>query len=184
MSVSALLIWLCLGVDLGPQRTAAIEFELAKAQAEIVAKYGHRKPSELSSDERRQMIRDQAEAERRVLERNEVSAREWARTVARKNRAEKAAIDQEAAAIAEREKAAQKAGASPKGVMIVHGLGEQSTVTVEELEAGAVDAEPELSAETQEELQLLREPPSTQPSEVEKRGQPHKAKKSEKRKHR
>jgi hypothetical protein len=188
MSASALLFWLCLGVDLGPRRIAAIESELAKAQAEVAATYGNRKPSELSSDERRQMIRDQADAERRVLERNEVPAREWAHTVARRSRAEKAEVEREAAAIAEQEKAAQeaarKAGASPKGVMIVRGLGDHSTVTVEDPEAGPVDTEPELSAETQEELQVLRQPQSAGPSETDQGGPAHKTRRSDKRKHR
>src|SRR4051812_44586907 len=103
--------------DLTPEKTAKIEREKVKAMETVDKKYGGRKSSEMSSDERKEQIADQAAAERAVLEKNNVSAKSYTIYTAKMNTADRAATKdaaakleakekQEAAAATEKEKSA------------------------------------------------------------------------------
>ncbi|HEY0883192.1 MAG TPA: hypothetical protein VGD87_16770, partial [Archangium sp.] len=75
MSLSLVIVTIILSADeVAPDKAAAIELEQQKAQSEVSAKYGNKKLSELSQDERRQMVRDSVEADKKVLEKNGVDA--------------------------------------------------------------------------------------------------------------
>jgi hypothetical protein len=138
--MSLALVTLCLALvadePLTPEKSASIAREQAKAQAEVSAKYGNKKSSELSQDERRQMIKDQAAADRQVLEKNGVSAKEWARESMRKDREQFAQQKQLEKDQAEKEKAAEaakKAGKdAPKEVHVRKGFSDENPVTLEE----------------------------------------------------
>src|SRR5438128_852334 len=73
------------------------------AMADIAKKYGNKKSSELSQDERRDMIQEQRAAENAVMEKNGVDPKEMARYEAKMNLADRAATK------TEREKLDQKA---------------------------------------------------------------------------
>ncbi len=139
MSLS-LVTTLCLALvadePLSAQQTAAIEHENDKAQAEISKKYGDRKPNELSADERREMTREQAAAEKKVLEKNGVSAKQWAKetqNVGRDEYSQRQAIKKD---LAEKEKAAadaaKKAAAAEKEIQVQRGISEENPVTLDE----------------------------------------------------
>jgi hypothetical protein len=157
-----LVLALTLRADVSPEQAAAIQHDAQKAQAEVAAKYGQKKSSELSSDERRDMIRDQASAERKVLDRHGVSAHDWSRSQALRSREEQAQVKKEAAAIAEKEKAAEEAKPkSPEAqpIAIQRGINEEHPVVLEEREnpGGQIVVEKGLPPEVKEEKDLLSE---------------------------
>jgi hypothetical protein len=128
--------------ELNPEKVAKIQSEQDKANKEIAKKYGNRKPSEMNRDERREMIRDTAEAEKAVLEKNKVDAREYTRyntKMSRDDRAatkvasDKIAADEKAAA--EKAEAEKKAG--PKEIQIQRGFSDNNPVVLEEKQPGA-----------------------------------------------
>ena len=72
MSVLLVASWLAVpglavAEDLPPEKIAAIRRDEQAAQARVSAAYGNRKPSELSNEERRQIIQDQQDAGLAVL---------------------------------------------------------------------------------------------------------------------
>ena len=157
-----LVLALTLRADVSPEQAAAIQHDAEKAQAEVAAKYGQKKSSELSSDERRDMIRDQAAAEREVLDRHGVSAHDWARSQALRSREERAQVKREAAAIAEQEKEkaaveTQKKSSEAKPISIQRGINEEHPVVLEEREnpGGQIIVENGLPPEVNEEKDLL-----------------------------
>lgn len=131
----AIVTALCLTAGpLSPRETAVIERENEKAQAEVAAKYGNRKLTEMTTDERRSMMKDQADAERKVLEKHNVSANDWAKAseyVSRKDMAERKAIKKE---LEEKEKADAEAAkkGQPKEIEVQRGISEDNPVTLDE----------------------------------------------------
>lgn len=125
--------------ELNPQTAAAIAREQAKAQAKVGEKYGNRKSSELSTDERRQMIKDQAAAEKEVLDKHGLDPRDWARYEARQGRAEREAQQQAEKALADQEQAEAakaKAPQEPQEIPVQRGFNDQNPVVLDE-QAGA-----------------------------------------------
>jgi len=124
--------------DLNPQTAAVISREQDKAQAKVAEKYGNKKPSELSQEERREMIKDQAEADKAVLDKHGVDARDWARYEMRQGRGERGAQQQAEKALAEKEKEAEaekaKAAKEPREIPIQKGFNDQNPVVLEEKE--------------------------------------------------
>lgn len=132
LAVSSLIAW---ADDVTPEQAAKVERDNKAAQEEISKKYGNKKSSELSADERREMIADQKAASAKVLEKNGVSAKDYARFEATasgsqreaakasgaaldKKEAEKKEAEKKAAA----EKVAKPAGAGSGGVVVEKGL--------------------------------------------------------------
>src|SRR4051812_9069823 len=68
-----------------PEDIAKIQHEQEKAAADVDKKYGDRKPSELSPEERRAMTKEKAAADREVLEKHGVDPKEYARASAKQN---------------------------------------------------------------------------------------------------
>src|SRR5438105_2637080 len=100
-----LALALCLTLaadDLNPEKAAKVQKDRDDAMADIAKKYGNKKSSELSQDERRDMIQEQRAAENAVMEKNGVDPKEMARYEAKMNLADRAATK------AEREKLDQK----------------------------------------------------------------------------
>lgn len=156
----ALLLAAVADEPLAPERAAAIEREQQKAQAGVTAKYGNKKPSELSQDERRQMIRDQADADRKVLEKNGVDAKTWARAQLKQDRARYAEGQQAQKALAAKEQAEAeqaKQAADPGEVVVQRGFSEEVPVTLEENATGEVSVEQGLPPEVAEEQALATE---------------------------
>ena len=136
----ALLLSLVVGA-IPASEAAAIEREQEKNQAEVTAKYGDRKSSEMSGDERREMMKDQAEADQKVLDKHGVDKKEWASSQSHRSRDERAEVKSEKAKQAEVEKkkaeaeaeAKKKAAAQPaKPVEIQRGISDENPVVLEE----------------------------------------------------
>ncbi len=120
----------CHAEDLTPAKRAKIQRDQQKAAEAVDKKYGNKKPSELSSDERKAAMQERAAAERDVLEKAGVDPKEFARSGSKMTREEKASTDaaskdleaQEAAAPKDAKKSGKKevviekngAGAGPE----------------------------------------------------------------------
>ncbi|MBL9036952.1 MAG: hypothetical protein JNG84_00425 [Archangium sp.] len=139
MSLATLVALLLTADELPPERAAAIEAESAKELRAVDAKYGNRKLSELSNDERRALGQEKAEAERKVLEKNGVSVKEWARESAKRSPKESAQVKQAGQQLEKREKdaaaAAKKGG--PKEIQVQRGFNDENPVVLEEAGGGA-----------------------------------------------
>ncbi len=139
------LVAVCLSLSLGEfdaSRAAAIERDQAKENAAVNAKYGNKKSSELTPDERRQMIKDQADAEQKVLDKYGVSQKDWIRQQAARSREQSEQVRDAVKAIEEQEKkAAEKAqkGEAPQEIQIQRGISDDKPVVLEE-KAGAAPA--------------------------------------------
>lgn len=124
------------GDDLNPEKAAQIERDTDKALKEVDKKFGNKKSSELSSDERREVIRERSAAEKAVLEKHNVEPRAYISYTARQSRSEREATKQAGQALEAKEKAAQvekeKEPAAPKEIIIQRGgAGKEPIVLVE-----------------------------------------------------
>lgn len=150
MSVLLMAAWLAVpGLaraqeeELTPEKIAAIRRDEQAAQARVDAAYGHRKPSEMSTGERRQAIRDQQAAGLAVLEKHGVSDKAYARRVARLSLEEREAVAREERRLADREQAAREAAAqerqarAPEDIPIQMGFGDGNPVELESSEEAA-----------------------------------------------
>jgi hypothetical protein len=140
MSLSLVTLCLALVADepIEPEKAAAVERAQARAQAEVAAKYGNKKSSELSQDERRQMVKDQADADRAVLEKLGVDAKQWARESLRRDRdqyAKNKALVKEQDGKEKADEERKKAAATKKDVEVQRGINEDNPVTLDEKSA-------------------------------------------------
>ena len=81
------------GDDLNPENMAKIQSEQTKASEAVDKKYGNKKASELSPDERKAMSREKGEAERAVLDKHGVDSKSFARANAKMSREDRSATD-------------------------------------------------------------------------------------------
>ena len=121
------------------EKAATIERQQQKAQTEVNAKYGNKKLNEMSADERRAMMKDQAAAERAVLEKNGVDAKTWAKESQNKTRAEAKDHAERVKALEAQEKKDAEAAAKAKqdgnkDVTVQRGFSDEEPVTLEEKE--------------------------------------------------
>jgi hypothetical protein len=121
-----------LAADLNPKTVAKIQREQNAAQEEIEKKHGNKKPSEMSSSERKEVIKETSAAQKEVLEKNKVDAKEFARYQAKMSqddRAETAAAEKDLEAAAEKDK---KAGAAkPAEIKVQKGFSDKNPVVLE-----------------------------------------------------
>jgi hypothetical protein len=136
---------LAAAAELSPAQKAKIQREQQKELEALDKKYGNRKPSELSNAERRALAQEQSEAEKKVLERNGVSQKEWALSSLRMGRGEKAEMDAAGKALAAQEeaqkkKSAQGAPGAPE-VKIQRGFGNDKPAVLEDKGGGEPEIE-------------------------------------------
>ncbi len=121
--------------ELDAEKIARIRRDEQKALDAVNAKHGNKKPSEMSSAERRQVIEEQQAASAKVMDKHGVSAKEYGRHTARMG-----PDDNEAVAAAtkrlEAEEQAKKAAeakkqAEPKEISIQQGISEKNPVQLE-----------------------------------------------------
>jgi hypothetical protein len=159
MSLSLITLTLILAADdaIPPEKAAAIELQQQKAQAQVLEKYGNRKLSEMSQEERRQLAFDQAEAEKTVLDKNGVDSKAWARESIKKDRAELAKGKELVKQLAEKEKAEEEQkkaeAAKAKEITVQRGINDATPVTLDEKpnETGKVAVEEGLPPEVLQE---------------------------------
>jgi hypothetical protein len=158
VAVAALLL-----ADLSPEQLAKVQHDRDKAMADVSKKYGDKKPSELSQDERRDMIKDQREAESRVLDENGVDPKEVARYEARLSLDDRAATKAAKQKIEEKEKrdAEEKEKKSKEGsgeIPIQRGFNDNNPVVLEEKQGnGAPVVEKGLPTEAQDDLNAAQQ---------------------------
>ncbi len=149
-----------------PEKAAAIERDQEKAQQDVAAKYGNKKPSDLSPEERREMSHDQADADKRVLEKHNVEPKEWASSQSHRSRDEREAVKQEKVKQAEKEKAdaeaAKKkaeagAGGADKPIPIQRGFSDANPVVLEDKPGGKPIVEEGLPAEAKADQEAAAE---------------------------
>lgn len=134
--VTLLSLCLLLGADdaLTPEQAASITHANEKAQAEVSKKYGDKKAAELSNDERLQMARDRAAAEKAVLDKAGVSATDYfkaARNGDRQAKAERQAAQQKLEEKDKAEEAARNKKEEP-GIKVQNGFSDENPVTLED----------------------------------------------------
>jgi hypothetical protein len=143
-SVLLLVSWLAapglaLAEDLPPEKIAAIRRDEQAAIAKVNEAYGNRMPSEMSTEERRQVIHDQQQAALSVMEKHGVSDKDYARQVARMGREEREAVsraekrlehEEKARAAREAERRAREAQ-PPEEVPIQLGISDDNPVELE-----------------------------------------------------
>lgn len=160
MARRSLFLLLSLGValptpgraeDLTPEQLASIHRDEQKALDQVNAAHGNKPSSELSSSERRQLVHEQQEASRKVLEEHGVSAKDYARQTARMGPQgnEQVATAEKALEAQEKAKAAQKKPADTGEIQVQLGVDEAHPVTLEEQEGAAPAVEQGLSPEDQ-----------------------------------
>ncbi len=81
------------GERVPPDKIAKVKLEQEQAVDAVNRAHGNKKPSEMSPDERRQVAKEQAAATQAVLERNQVSAKEYERSEATMSLDERAEAD-------------------------------------------------------------------------------------------
>ena len=126
--------------DLSPEKAAKVQKDREKAMADVAKKYGNKKSSELSQDERREMIRDQRAAETAVLDKNGVDPKEFARYEAKMSLNDRAATKAERERLDRKEqddkKAAEQQQSGPREIQIQRGFDDNNPVTLEENNSG------------------------------------------------
>lgn len=138
MSLPLLTLVIALGAEpIPPDKAAQVERDQQKAQKAVDAKYGNKKLTELSQDERRQLTKDRAEAEAQVLDKHGLDAKQWARESLKKDRAQYAEGKERVKALLEKEKAeaeaAEKAKQAGTGeVQVQKGFSDENPVVLEE----------------------------------------------------
>lgn len=100
--------------DLTPEKRAKLQHDQQKAAEAVEKKYGNKKPSELSSDERKSLMKEKAAAEREVLEKAGVDSKEFARSGSKMSREEKANTDAAGRDLEAKEAAAAKEAGTKK----------------------------------------------------------------------
>jgi hypothetical protein len=132
--------------ELTPEKIAAIRRDEQAAQSKVDATSGNRKPSEMSTEERQQAIRDQQAAGMAVMEKHGVSDKDYARRMARLTPEERDAVAREekrleveaAQAAAEKKKKAEDEEArAPEDIPIQTGFGDGNPVELEASEDAA-----------------------------------------------
>ncbi len=123
--------------DLDPKKAALIEHDQQKAYDEIDKKHGNKKPSELSSDERREIIHERAAAEQAVFDKQQVSPKDYTQYTAKMGLDDRAEMKDAAKQLKEKdEAAAQKKEEPQKEIPIQHGFNDANPVVMDE-KAGA-----------------------------------------------
>ncbi len=133
-----LALALVLSADpLSAKEHATVANDIDKAQAEVSKKYGDRKLNELSTDERRALSRERADAERAVLDKAGISAKDWAKEQARGGREvnserKEAKREVQAKEKAEAEAKAKAAAGEERPIEVQRGMSDANPVTIDE----------------------------------------------------
>jgi hypothetical protein len=101
--------------DMTPAKRAKLQREQQKAAEAVEKKYGNKKPSEMSADERRALMQEKAAAERAVLEKEGVDPKDFARSGMKQSREERADTDAAVKDLEAKEAATAKDGAKKPG---------------------------------------------------------------------
>src|SRR4051812_39701947 len=120
--------------EISLEEIAAVEREEQAALRKVEVAHGDKPPQELPSDERVQIVHEQQDATREVLERRSIDSKEFAGRVMRLSPAERAQVDAQKAKLDQEEKERrereQAAAAEPDEVEVTRGIDEKHPVDV------------------------------------------------------
>jgi FKBP-type peptidyl-prolyl cis-trans isomerase len=119
--------------EITPEQAAKIDREKKKELDDIAKKYGNKKGSEMTNDERRSRMKEESEALNKVLDKNGATAKEYSKFEATASSSDRAAAKEKGAAMDKKEaadkQAADKAAAAGKandpskpGVTVENGI--------------------------------------------------------------
>ena len=129
--------------ELTPEKVAEIHRDEESAKAKVDAAHGNKQPSEMTGEERTQVIQEQQAATQKVMDKHGVSDKEYERHVARMSMEEREASKQAEKKLeaAEKEKAAKQAQNDAQGkdeapkaaedIPIQQGISEEHPVEME-----------------------------------------------------
>lgn len=147
---AALLVSAVAGAqDLNPAKAAQIEHDQQKKFDQIDKQHGNKLSSEMSSDERREIIKQRASAEQEVFEKHGVDAKEYTKYITKMGLDDRAAMKDAAKQLDKKdaeEKVAkeQQPDSAPKDakdIPVQRGFNDQNPVTLEEKKGGGVTVE-------------------------------------------
>ena len=122
--------------EIPADKAAKIERSQEKAQAEISKKYGDRKPSAMTSDERRAQTQERSEADQKVLDKAGIDRKDWAISSMKRSRETTGKVKEAKVEQAKKEQAdaaKAKAPVEPQGeVTVQKGFSEDSPTVLEE----------------------------------------------------
>ncbi len=125
--------------DLNPAMAAQIEHEQQKKFDEIDRKHGNKLPSEMSQDERRDIIHERAAAEEEVFEKHKVDRKDYTQYITKMGLDDRAAMKDAAKRLDEKDaeekvkkESDDSAPKDPKDIPVQHGFNDQNPVTLEE----------------------------------------------------
>ncbi|MBS1152621.1 MAG: hypothetical protein H6Q89_4319 [Myxococcaceae bacterium] len=134
--------------DLTPEKRAKLQRDQQKAAEAVEKKYGNKKASELSSEERKSLMKEKAAAEREVLEKAGVDPKEYARSQSKMSREDRANTDAAGKELEAKEAAAAKDGAGKKTA--------KKEIVIEKNGKSAGDPEVNEAAELDKQMGLKR----------------------------
>lgn len=126
--------------ELTPEKIAKIRRDEKAAMAKVQQAHGNKKSSEMSNEERRQLIAEQGEAAQSALQKNGVSTKDYATYTARMSPDEQKAAEEAEKKLEAQEQAeaAKKAAEAKKAeggeVQVQQGFSEENPVDLEEKE--------------------------------------------------
>lgn len=139
LALTATLLAPASALALDEQKAGELEALMEERRAAIAKEYGDKKPSEMSSSERRAYYQKIEAANREVLQQNGISDKEYARATARMGRGSMQRIEQAKKEFAEKRAAEKKAKEeqAKKGsgeIQIQRGFDNKNPVTLDEPE--------------------------------------------------
>lgn len=143
---------LAAGGELTPEQIAKIRRDEKEELKKVQAAHGNKKSNEMSNEERRALMADQAKAANAAYEKNGVSAKDFAQSQARLSRGEEKAAQAEEKRLeakATAEAAAKGAGKKgPAEIEVQQGFNDANPVDLEEKQGAAPKVDYGTAAET------------------------------------
>jgi hypothetical protein len=150
--LSMLLLSTCLTLpslapagELTPDQVARIQRDEKEALDRVNAAHGNRKPSEMDNAERRQVIQEQKQAVQEALEKNGVTAKDYARHTARMGPKGNVEVEEATKRLEEQRKQAEASktqqGQQSREIQVQAGFSEDNPVTLEEQEGAGPTVE-------------------------------------------
>jgi len=142
--------------ELNPAKAAQIEHDQQKKFDEIDKQHGNKLPSQLSSDERRDIIKQRSSAEQEVFDKHGVDAKEYTKYITKMGLDDRAAM-KDASKQLEKKDAEEKVAKEPqdsapkdaKDIPVQRGFNDQNPVILEEKKGGGVAVEHGLPPEAE-----------------------------------
>ena len=142
LAVCALLLAApALADSLSPEQVAELKHKQKKAEKEVEAKHGNKKPQDMSREEFQAVETEKLKARQGVLDKEGVQAKDFDRSSLKQNKADRAVTDEKVKALEKKDaddaaakakaEAEKKAAPTPAEIPIQRGFNEQHPVELE-----------------------------------------------------